>query len=192
MDKPRLGRGLDALLGGADEPDIPAAATVETGEVADRADRPEPVSASASTSTTIRLAALGASVREHGILQPLVCRNVNGQLQLIAGERTALRAAQEVGPDVKVPIRIVDFNDQQTLEAALVENIQRSDPSTRSKKASASRSISIASASAMNSSPSDSAWPGRRSRTWSTCWSWSPRCRTASASARSARPTARS
>ena len=50
---------------------------------------------------------------------------MNGQLQLIAGERR-LRAAQEVGL-TKVPIRIVDFNDQQTLEAALVENIQRSD-----------------------------------------------------------------
>ena len=34
MDKPRLGRGLDALLGGADAPSIPEAATIETGEVA--------------------------------------------------------------------------------------------------------------------------------------------------------------
>jgi ParB family transcriptional regulator, chromosome partitioning protein len=127
MDKPRLGRGLDALLGGADAPDIPAAvaaATIETGEV--------PIGQIVQNPYQPRkhfdhdqLAALSASVREHGILQPLVCRNVNGQLQLIAGERR-LRAAQEVGL-TKVPIRIVDFNDQQTLEAALVENIQRSD-----------------------------------------------------------------
>jgi ParB family transcriptional regulator, chromosome partitioning protein len=124
MDKPRLGRGLDALLGGADAPDIPEAATVESGEV--------PIGQIVQNPYQPRkhfdhdqLAALSASVREHGILQPLVCRNVNGQLQLIAGERR-LRAAQEVGL-TKVPIRIVDFNDQQTLEAALVENIQRSD-----------------------------------------------------------------
>jgi ParB family transcriptional regulator, chromosome partitioning protein len=124
MDKPRLGRGLDALLGGADAPDIPAAATIETGEVPIGQIIQNPYQPRKHFDQD-QLAALSASVREHGILQPLVCRNVNGQLQLIAGERR-LRAAQEVGL-TKVPIRIVDFNDQQTLEAALVENIQRSD-----------------------------------------------------------------
>ena len=71
------------------------------------------------------IASLSASVREHGILQPLVVRSVNGQFQLIAGERR-LRAAQEAGLTT-VPVRVVDFNDQQVLEAALVENIQRAD-----------------------------------------------------------------
>jgi ParB family chromosome partitioning protein len=124
MDKPRLGRGLDALLGGADAPGIPEAATIETGEVAIGQIVQNPYQPRKHFDHD-QLAALSASVREHGILQPLVCRNVNGQLQLIAGERR-LRAAQEVGL-TKVPIRVVDFNDQQTLEAALVENIQRSD-----------------------------------------------------------------
>ena len=71
------------------------------------------------------LASLSASVKTHGILQPLVVRQVGGQFQLVAGERR-LRAAQEAGLG-SVPVRIVDFNDQETLEAALVENIQRSD-----------------------------------------------------------------
>ncbi len=71
------------------------------------------------------LAELVASVREHGVLQPLLVRQVNDQYQLIAGERR-LRAAQEVGLS-SVPVRMVDFNDQQTMEAALVENIQRTD-----------------------------------------------------------------
>ncbi len=71
------------------------------------------------------LAALSASVKTHGILQPLVVRQVDGQFQLVAGERR-LRAAQEAGLG-SVPVRIVDFNDQETLEATLVENIQRTD-----------------------------------------------------------------
>ena len=71
------------------------------------------------------LASLSASVKTHGILQPLVVRQVGDQFQLVAGERR-LRAAQEAGLG-SVPVRIVDFNDQETLEAALIENIQRSD-----------------------------------------------------------------
>jgi ParB family chromosome partitioning protein len=58
-------------------------------------------------------------------LQPLVVRQVGDRYQLIAGERR-LRAAQAVGHG-HVPVRVVDFNDQQVLEAALVENIQRAD-----------------------------------------------------------------
>jgi ParB family chromosome partitioning protein len=71
------------------------------------------------------LAELSASVRAHGILQPIVVRRVGDQFQLVAGERR-LRAAHQAGL-ATVPVRLVDFNDQQTLEAALVENIQRSD-----------------------------------------------------------------
>ncbi len=71
------------------------------------------------------LAELSASVRSHGILQPIVVRRVGNQFQLVAGERR-LRAAHQAGL-ATVPVRVVDFNDQQTLEAALVENIQRSD-----------------------------------------------------------------
>ena len=71
------------------------------------------------------LASLSASVRNHGILQPIVVRLVGDGYQLIAGERR-LRAAQDAGL-VTIPVHVVDFNDQQVLEAALVENIQRSD-----------------------------------------------------------------
>lgn len=71
------------------------------------------------------LAALSASIKAHGILQPLVVRQVDGKWQLIAGERR-LRAAQSVGLK-NVPVRVVKFNEQETLEAALAENIQRSD-----------------------------------------------------------------
>ena len=71
------------------------------------------------------LKSLSESIKTHGVLQPLVVRKVGNDFQLIAGERR-LRAAQAAGmPDV--PVHIVEFNDQQVFEAALVENIQRSD-----------------------------------------------------------------
>ncbi len=65
------------------------------------------------------------SIKTHGVLQPLVVRRVNDEFQLIAGERR-LRAAQQAGLS-DVPVHIVEFNDQQVYEAALVENIQRAD-----------------------------------------------------------------
>jgi ParB family chromosome partitioning protein len=71
------------------------------------------------------ITALSESVKSHGILQPLVVRNVGDHYELVAGERR-LRAAQEAGL-TSVPIRVVDFNDQQAFEATLVENIQRAD-----------------------------------------------------------------
>src|SRR5206468_10576650 len=68
---------------------------------------------------------LSASIRAHGVLQPVVVRPAGDGFQLIAGERR-LRAAQRAGL-ADIPVRVVDFNDQQVREAALVENIQRSD-----------------------------------------------------------------
>jgi ParB family transcriptional regulator, chromosome partitioning protein len=65
------------------------------------------------------------SIKTHGVLQPLVVRRVGEEFQLIAGERR-LRAAQQAGL-ADVPVHIVEFNDQQVYEAALVENIQRAD-----------------------------------------------------------------
>ncbi|QEL14498.1 ParB/RepB/Spo0J family partition protein [Limnoglobus roseus] len=65
------------------------------------------------------------SIKTHGVLQPLVVRRVGSDFQLIAGERR-LRAAQQAGLK-DVPVHIVDFNDQEVFEAALVENIQRAD-----------------------------------------------------------------
>ena len=56
-------------------------------------------------------------------MQPLVVRQVGEQFQLIAGERR-LRAAKEAGLK-SVPVRVVNFNDQEVLEAALMENIQQ-------------------------------------------------------------------
>lgn len=118
--KPRLGRGLNALLGdvnaGQDARPLgklpPAKIQFNPYQPRKRFDEDE-------------LKSLVESVRAHGILQPLVVRPAGDGFQLIAGERR-LRAAQNLGL-AEVPVHIVNFNDQQVYEAALVENIQRSD-----------------------------------------------------------------
>lgn len=116
--RPRLGRGLTALLGDAPAAETPAnrlpvdAVVQNPYQPRKRFDDDE-------------LEALTASVKEHGVLQPLVVRKTGDGFQLIAGERR-LRAAQAAGL-TEVPVHVVAFDDQQVFEAALVENIQRSD-----------------------------------------------------------------
>lgn len=68
---------------------------------------------------------LSKSILEHGIIQPLVVREINGKYEIVAGERR-YRAARLAGLN-EIPVIIKNFSDQQTLEVALVENIQRED-----------------------------------------------------------------
>lgn len=73
-----------------------------------------------------KMAQLVASVREHGILEPLIVRPTGaGKYELVAGERR-LRAAQELGL-AEVPVVVREFSDQQAYEVALLENLQRDD-----------------------------------------------------------------
>jgi ParB family chromosome partitioning protein len=71
------------------------------------------------------LAELVESVKMHGVLQPLVARRDGARIQLIAGERR-LQAAKRAGLQ-RVPVVIRDASDQEMLELALVENLQRED-----------------------------------------------------------------
>jgi ParB family chromosome partitioning protein len=72
------------------------------------------------------LSELTASIREHGVLEPiLVRRRPSGGLEIVAGERR-WRAAQQAGLK-EVPIFVHDLDDEAAFEAALVENLQRED-----------------------------------------------------------------
>jgi ParB family chromosome partitioning protein len=126
MEKRRLGRGLDALLAasGNDSNSTDTAAANGQNRIAIEQIEHNPYQPRSAFDDD-DLAALSDSIRTHGILQPLVVRQVGDRYQLIAGERR-LRAAQAAG-FADVPVHVVDFNDQQVLEAALVENIQRTD-----------------------------------------------------------------
>ena len=124
--KPRLGRGLNALLGdigGEQSAPIGDAAgpvhRLAVGRIQNNPYQPR------KRFDDEELRVLAESIRTHGVLQPLVVRPVGDGFQLIAGERR-LRAAQVAGL-TEVPVHVVRFDDQQVFEAALVENIQRTD-----------------------------------------------------------------
>lgn len=68
---------------------------------------------------------ISASIRKHGILQPISARMVGGQYQIIAGERR-WRAAKSIGMS-QVPVIVRQASDEQMLELALIENLQRED-----------------------------------------------------------------
>jgi ParB family transcriptional regulator, chromosome partitioning protein len=123
--KPRLGRGLSSLLGAA------PSGTDGAMEVGGRQAqvRLEQIQANPYQARKVfdedEINHLSESIRNHGILQPLVVRASGDSFQLIAGERR-LRAATAAGL-AEVPVTIVNFDDQQVFEASLVENIQRTD-----------------------------------------------------------------
>ena len=72
-----------------------------------------------------RLQELVDSIRDRGIIQPLIVRKRDGKYELIAGERR-WRAAQQVGIK-EAPVIVREAGDQEVLELALIENIQRED-----------------------------------------------------------------
>ena len=123
----RLGRGLAALIGDMDRPAAAAAAvpgpdrTVPIAFVNPNPRNPRRSFADAE------LADLAQSIREHGIVQPVVVRPVQGgqSYEIIAGERR-WRAAQRAGL-TDIPVIIRDVDDRVALELAIVENVQRAD-----------------------------------------------------------------
>src|SRR5262249_9178319 len=122
--KTRLGRGLDALLGGSTNGGDVTANSQAQPEGSIEAIDTNPLQARKSFDED-EIASMADSIRSNGVLQPLVVRRIGDRYQLIAGERR-LRAARIAGL-AAVPVRVVDFNDQQVMEASLVENIQRTD-----------------------------------------------------------------
>jgi ParB family chromosome partitioning protein len=124
-DHSRLGRGLAALIGDvgdetsvADSGRKPRRAPVESL-------RPNPRNPRRLFTDT-ELDELSDSIRERGIIQPIVVRALPGdKFEIIAGERR-WRAAQRAGLH-DVPIAVVEANDAQALEFAIIENVQRAD-----------------------------------------------------------------
>jgi ParB family chromosome partitioning protein len=121
----RLGRGLAALIGDVGEENAP----VEQGRKPRRAPienlKANPRNPRRAFSDA-ELDELTTSIRERGIIQPIVVRQVeNDGYEIIAGERR-WRAAQRAGLH-DVPIAIVDATDAQSLEFAIIENVQRTD-----------------------------------------------------------------
>ncbi len=120
MAERRLGRGLDFLLSG-DLQEVPEDEIIQVhveqlrpNGFQPRRNFPEP-----------QLEELAASIREHGVLQPVIVRRVSSGYELIAGERR-WRACRSLGM-ATIPALVRDAGDTQMLEIALVENLQRED-----------------------------------------------------------------
>jgi ParB family transcriptional regulator, chromosome partitioning protein len=125
VNKRRLGRGLEALLGreeGGFEP-----GSLEMTDLlhipVDQID-PNPFQPRRQVDAA-DIASLADSLRQHGMLQPIIVRAVDDRYQLIAGERR-LRASVEAQLH-EVPARVMDLDDQRVYELAMVENLQRED-----------------------------------------------------------------
>ena len=125
MNKKRLGRGLASLLGTEDGGF--EAGSLDLAELihlaVDRID-PNPFQPRREFDPA-EIAALADSLRQHGMLQPVIVRQVHDRYQLIAGERR-LRASIEAQLH-EIPARVMDLDDQRVFELAMVENLQRED-----------------------------------------------------------------
>jgi len=119
-----LGKGLSALIPPAEAPATATADGTELRELPVTQVRPNTYQPRSEFDTEA-LEALTASVRELGVLQPVLVRPMADHFELIAGERR-WRAAQLAGLDT-IPALVRDVTDTSSLEQALVENLQRQD-----------------------------------------------------------------
>jgi len=120
-----LGRGLEALFPGtptaaaiaSQAASFPAPSEVSVSDIVPNPEQPR------RHFDPDALASLAESVRQHGLLQPLVVRRVAGHYELIAGERR-LRAAAAAGLET-VPVVVREGGPEERLELAIIENVQR-------------------------------------------------------------------
>lgn len=119
--KSALGKGLESLMGeashetGALAPDT----TLDIKKIKPNKDQPR------KTFNPEELEDLTQSIKQHGILQPLLVRPKNGSYEIVAGERR-YQAAKRAGLK-EVPVVIKEIDDSQVFTLALIENLQRSD-----------------------------------------------------------------
>lgn len=130
-----LGKGLSSLIPIVEQPQTPASIlavesaaspvdvdTLRVDELETSPFQPR------KTLNAELLSNLAVSIRAHGIIQPILVRRVDDKYQIVAGERR-WRAAQLAEVE-RVPVRVLDLDDAQAMELALVENLQREDLST--------------------------------------------------------------
>jgi ParB family chromosome partitioning protein len=124
LPKKGLGRGLSALIPGASEPRTEARNEAVSFHVEVDRITPSPFQPR-RTFDEAKIEELASSIRNQGIIQPLVVRHNGDGYELIAGERR-WRAAIKAGL-TQVPIVVRDASDHEALQLALVENLQRED-----------------------------------------------------------------
>ena len=126
-ERSRLGRGLAALIGDVGDESAALERTRSQRRVPIEFLRPNPRNPRRYFADA-ELDELAASIRERGIIQPILVRTVRGavdQYEIIAGERR-WRAAQRAGTH-DVPVVLLEVTDREALELAIIENVQRTD-----------------------------------------------------------------
>lgn len=124
-----LGKGLASLIPIGEPLEQGAGATFEARDapilsLGCDALSPNPYQPRASIAEA-SLSELTASIKEHGVIQPILVRLIDGEYQIVAGERR-WRAAMECGL-TEIPVRVLELTDAQAMELALIENLQRED-----------------------------------------------------------------
>ena len=120
MERRGLGKGLGALIPGAEKPDEASGMELDVDRIGLSPYQPR------ESVDEGKLQELVESIRVHGVLQPIVVRSKGGgRYELVAGERR-LRAATAAGLKT-IPAVVRALTDQQSLEVALIENLQRED-----------------------------------------------------------------
>ncbi len=120
MSKKALGKGIDALLGGDSHPESSSVAEVPLADL-----RPNPEQPRQDFKESA-LRELADSIREKGVLQPVLAETDDrGGYIIVAGERR-VRAARLAGLE-RIPVVVRRFSAQEKLEIALIENVQRED-----------------------------------------------------------------
>lgn len=117
--KKALGQGLDALFGDNGSEDTGGAQTLRLSDVEPNRNQPRRHFDDAS------ITELADSIRQHGLIQPIIVRPLGAGYQIVAGERR-WRACRMLGMN-EIPAIIKDFSDAETAQIALIENIQRED-----------------------------------------------------------------
>ena len=120
MNKKGLGKGLGALISSANEdPQSSGVIEIKINEIEPNIGQPR------KKFDDEKLIQLSESIKEHGIVQPIIVRKENNIYKIVAGERR-WRAARLAGL-ASVPAIIKDLSNRQVMEMALIENIQRED-----------------------------------------------------------------
>ncbi len=119
MAKKALGKGLDALISVETEVEEGNVNEISIDDIVPSKNQPR------RTFEEEKIRELAESIKENGIIQPIVVRKIEDKYEIVVGERR-YRAAKEIGLK-KIPAVIRDFSDEKTLEIALIENIQRED-----------------------------------------------------------------
>ena len=117
--KKALGQGLDALFGDNGSEDMGGAQTLRMSDIEPNRSQPRQHFDEAA------ITELADSIRQHGLIQPIVVRPIGAGYQIVAGERR-WRACRMLGMS-EVPAVIKEFTDSETAQIALIENIQRED-----------------------------------------------------------------